>query len=117
MLGVELIKLFKQVVYRLCKEVHLLLQLLHVLRSFVLVGAFLILVAFIFLQVSSFSLLYLFLNLLLDSFHILAHSNLDFDLSFELEHGFTDDLVVEVNHVRGNLLVEFGELVHDWLHV
>lgn len=79
--------------------------------------ALLALVALVLLQEPFLSIFNLFLNFTLNDVHVLALSDLDADFFLELQHRFTDNLVIEVNHVLLDLAVEFWELVHNRLQI
>ena len=97
--------------------VDLVLELLHVavrfvvLRGLGVVGAVELLVVLLVGESD------LFVNLFDNLVHILSLAHLTEDVALELEHRLLDDVVVEVDHVLGNLGLELRVLVHDRLQV
>ena len=111
----NLIQLDEQVMDRLGQMIDLLLQLLDVLVDGVAVvgigGVRLAKLTVIPLL----GVLDLLVALLDDLLHLLSLADLAEDVALELKHGLPDDLVIEVDHVGGDLLLELRVLVHDWL--
>lgn len=54
-------------------------------------------------------------NLLDNGFHLLTFANLTQNVSLEFKHWLPNDLVIEVYHIRRDLLLELRVFVHDWL--
>ena len=103
---VALVELQEKVVDGAGQVVHLALELLHILvHSISLVGVCAIALRELLLE-SLLSLLDLLVHSLDDHVHLLALSDLTQDVPLELQHGLANDLVVEVDHVRADLLLE-----------
>ena len=116
-LQLDLIKLHKEVVDRLGQMVDLLLQLLDVLVHGVRVRRVGRVRVAKLLVVAKLGLLDLVVHLSNDLLHLLSLAHLAEHVSLELEHGLSNDLVVEVDHVGGDLLPKLRILVHDWLEL
>ena len=59
----------------------------------------------------------LLINLLDNLVHLLAFADLTKNVPLELQHWLLNYLVVEVDHVRGDLLSELRVGVHNWHHL
>ena len=112
-----LVELREQVVDRLGKGVDFVLKLLHVAVRFVVLAGVLLVAPVelvVELHVSGSDLR---IDSLQDQVRVLTFADLAENVALELEHGLLDDAIVEIDHVRGDLRLELGVLVHDRLQL
>ena len=112
-----LVELREQVVDRLGKGVDFVLKLLHVAVRFVILAGVLLVAPVelvVELHVSGSDLR---IDSLQDQVRVLTFADLAENVALELEHGLLDDAIVEIDHVRGDLRLELGVLVHDRLQL